>query len=60
MSEQPRFKIDFYQSSYAPFGFYVRRASWFGSRWERLDRFETKEAAQEFYDKIKDLPEYLT
>lgn len=59
-----RFKIDFYASSFAPFALYFRRPCWHRfltglTWWEKIDRFETRDAAMTYYEKIKDLPEYL-
>lgn len=59
-----RFKIDLVCSSYAFFGLFVRRPAWHRRftgmmRWEKVERFETRDKAREFYEKIKDLPEYL-
>jgi hypothetical protein len=53
-----RFKIDFHEA-YRPFALFYRKWTWRGEKWARVDVFDTKEAAKEFYDKIKDLPEYL-
>lgn len=59
-----RFKIDFYDSSFAPFALYVRKTCWHTRwtgvvRWDRLDRFPTKDECMALYEKIKGLPEYL-
>lgn len=54
-----RFKIDFYVSSHLPYGLYIERRGLFKSKWELVDRFETRENAKEYHEKIKDLPEYL-
>lgn len=55
-----RFKIDFTQSSYHPFGLYFRR-SWLGviPRWVEVQTFKTRDEALEHYELIKTLPEYL-
>lgn len=54
-----RFKIDLYDSFRDPFALYVERKTLFGSKWDYIDRFETRDKAKAFYEKIKDLPEYL-
>ncbi len=56
-----RFKITFYDSPSSPFALYYReRRSFFrADRWTYLQNFETRDLAVAFYDKIKDLPEYL-
>lgn len=54
-----RFKIDLYNSCYAPFGLFFSRRRWLGSYWDLVQNFETHEKAKEHYDKLKDLPEYL-
>lgn len=54
-----RFKIDYYNSNYAPFALYTREYSLWGEKWTIIDRFETIEKAKEFYEKIRDLPQYL-
>lgn len=54
-----RFKIDLYHSSLDPFALYVERKTLFGSKWSYIERFETRDKAKEYYEKIKDLPEYL-
>ncbi len=59
MTNKPRFKIDFYDSSFCPFALYFAERGYFSVNWRRLQTFETQEKAKEFYEKIKDLPEYL-
>jgi hypothetical protein len=54
-----RFKIDIYLSSYRPFGLYFAERSLFGMKWKQIDSFEDREKALAFYEKIKDLPQYL-
>ena len=56
-----RFKIDIYRSYTNYFGLYVRRpGGWIRQdTWEVLESFPTREGAMAFYEKIKDLPEYL-
>ena len=54
-----RFKIDIYGSSYYLFALFINRSSWFREEWEVVERFETRDKAKEYYEKIKDLPEYL-
>lgn len=54
-----RFKIDLYGSTVCPFGLFFAKKTLFGVNWIYLDHFETQEKAKEFYEKIKDLPEYL-
>ncbi len=61
---QHRFKIDLHDSYCSPFALYVRRPCWHwfvtGIRWwKQVDRFETRDAAVAFYEKVKSLPEYL-
>jgi len=54
-----RFKIDIYSNSVYFYGLYVRRVHWFSEEWVLLQSFQTRDAAKEYYEKIKDLPEYL-
>jgi hypothetical protein len=61
---KPRFKIDFYESSYAPFALYHARRhclTWLtgGVDWYVIERNESKEPLIALYEKVKDLPEYL-
>lgn len=54
-----RFKIDLYNSTFRPFGLYFAKRRLLGVDWKHVDSFETKEDAMTFYEKIKDLPQYL-
>lgn len=56
-------KIDIYDSTFSPFGLYKLKAKetmWSDAKWKLIDNFQTKEEAKEFWEKIKDLPEYLS
>jgi hypothetical protein len=57
-----RFKIDLYDSHGFPFGLYALRkwSTWRPAGWVHIDHFASREEAKEYYEKIKDLPEYLT
>jgi len=54
-----RFKIDFYDSDYSPFALYRRERHMFFDKWHVIDRRATRDKCREFYEKVKDLPEYL-
>lgn len=54
-----RFKIDIYISPYRPFGLYYAEHGWLSIQWRLLDSFDEREKAAAFYEKIKDLPQYL-
>jgi hypothetical protein len=60
----PRFKIDSWDSSYLPFALYRKKPKWHAPltgacRWEMVESFENRDLAAAFYEKIKNLPEYL-
>jgi hypothetical protein len=59
MATRPRFKIDFYDYEDRPYGLYFDDGSRWRANWRRVNSYKTKEEALAFYDKIKDLPEYL-
>lgn len=60
MENTARFKIDFNGAgSYCAFALFFRKPTLFGSKWVRIDTFESIAKAKEFYENIKDLPEYL-
>ncbi len=60
-----RFKIDFHDNSTMwPYGLYFRRPCWHQfitglTWWDRIGMYETRDQVIEFYEKIKNLPEYL-
>jgi Uri superfamily endonuclease len=55
-----RFKIDFSGHGSCPYGVFVRVKRFMASdAWERIDYFSTRKEAMNFYEAIKDLPEYL-
>lgn len=60
-----RFKIDFARfSNGRPFALYHWERSWIGIfgdtyGWAEVASFKTIEEATEFYDNVKNLPEYL-
>ena len=56
-----KFKIDLRISSSMsfPFGLYFWHAGWLRGRWVEINYFEDREKARAFWEKIKDLPEYL-
>ena len=56
---KPRFKIDFYDFVEMPYGLYFDDGSRWRPDWRRVNSYKTKEEALAFYEKIKDLPEYL-
>ena len=59
MAQRPRFKIDFYDYVDRPYGLYFDDGGRWSPNWRRVNSYETKAEAMAFYDKIKDLPEYL-
>jgi hypothetical protein len=56
---RPRFKIDFDDYPKVPYGLYFDQGGYWRRDWRRVCSYETKAEALAFYDKIKDLPEYL-
>ncbi len=59
MSAQ-RFKIDFCGSVHFPFGlFFAKQKWWGGENWRLVESFDSRQQALDFYEKIKNLPEYL-
>ncbi len=63
MATDGRFKIDTEGYSLVwPFHLFVKEKTRFLPpfyRWKKLGSFTTREEAKSFYEKIKDLPEYL-
>ncbi len=59
MTTKPRFKIDYDGGFYLPFALFFYELSWWGGKWKRLASFETTDKAKQYYELIKDLPEYL-
>lgn len=59
MANKPRFKIDFYDYVEKPYGLYFDHGGFWGPEWRRVNSYATQDEARAFYDKIKDLPEYL-
>lgn len=55
----PRFKIDFYDSTYTPFQLCFAQRGWWKVKWKLIETFKTRDEAKAFYEQIKDLPEYL-
>jgi hypothetical protein len=58
-----KWKIDIYDSAHSPFGLYrmtAQESMWRDARWDCIERFPTREEAKVFWEKIKDLPEYLS
>lgn len=54
-----RFKIDFNDYSGEPYALYFDAGGYWRPNWRRVNTYKTKEEALAFYDRIKDLPEYL-
>lgn len=56
------FKIDVNDSTFRPFGLYhlaSAKGFWDSDKWVLVDSFATRDEARDFWEKIKDLPEYL-
>jgi hypothetical protein len=56
--KRPRFKIDFNDYFNEPFALYFDEGGW-RPIWRKVNSYKTKDEAVAFYDKVKDLPEYL-
>jgi len=58
--DNPRFKVDYSEDAYFPFALYVSKPKSFGRQsWKYVTIFQTLGEARAYYDKIKNLPEYL-
>lgn len=54
MVDKPRFKIDYYDNSYGPFGLFVWQEGLVGGgKWKHMDHWPTKEEAEKRYELIK-------
>jgi len=59
MTQRPRFKIDFSDYSSQPYALFFDEGGYWRPRWRRVDTYKTQDEARAFYEKVKDLPEYL-
>ena len=58
-----KWKIDIYDSVHSPYGLYrmsKQESMWSDAKWYCIERFQTREEAKAHWEKIKDLPEYLS
>lgn len=59
MDKKPRFKIDVYWFTSAPFGLFARQRRLFSDDWKLVEAYDSIDKCKERYERIKDLPEYL-
>lgn len=55
-----KFKIDLTRYTSSPYGLYYWKQSFIGfGKWRYIEAFSIRDEAKAYYEKIKDLPEYL-